>query len=110
MDQVKHRFLRDSRFRTSTRNGNALPITDAQLLVGKGGLDVKSSAYATNGYYDALARAEHRARAAEQRLARIEQMLAAGRPDDEIRSALHATTSLRRRLLRVVSQTTSITR
>jgi hypothetical protein len=110
MDQVKHRFLRDSRFRTSTRNGNALPIADAKLLVRKGGVEVKSSAHATKGYYDALAHAEHRARAAEQRLARIEQMLAAGRPDDEIRTALHATTSLRRRLFRVVSQTISVTR
>jgi hypothetical protein len=71
---------------------------------------VKSSAHATNGYYDALARAEQRARTAEQRLAAIEQLLAAGRPDDEIRAAGHAGTSLRRRLLRVVSQTISVTR
>jgi hypothetical protein len=110
MDLVKHRFLGDSRFGTSTPNGNALPIADAELFVEKGGLDVKSSAHATRGYYDALAQAEQRALAAEQRLATIERMLSAGRPDHEIRTALDATTSLRRRLLRVVSQTTSLTR
>jgi hypothetical protein len=85
-------------------------MSGASLFAGKGAWDVKSSARATSGYYDALAQAEQRARAAEERLAGIEQMLASGRPRDEIRAALVPSSSLRRRLLRVVSQTISLTR
>jgi hypothetical protein len=59
---------------------------------------MKSSAYATRGYYDALAQAEHRARSAEERLATIERMLGDGRPDDEIRAVLRPARSLRQRL------------
>jgi hypothetical protein len=107
---VKHRFLLDSSFGTSTRSGNALPIADASLFDEKGSRDVKSGTYATSSYYDALARAEHRARSAEQRLAAIERMLTARRSDDEILATVNSKRSLRRRLVRAASQTISLTR
>ena len=73
-------------------------------------MTVKSSAHATSGYYDALARAEQRARSAERRLATIEQMLTTARPDEELHAALATARSWRKRFLRVVAQTISLTR
>jgi hypothetical protein len=62
---------------------------------------MKSSAYATSGYFDALAQAEHRAQSAEERLAAIERMLAAGNSNGEILAVLDSRRSLPARLLRV---------
>jgi len=64
---------------------------------------MKSSTAATSGYFDALAQAERRARAAEDRLAAIERMLLARQPDGEILASLRPRPSLTKRLLRVAS-------
>jgi hypothetical protein len=71
---------------------------------------VKSSKAATRSYFDALAAAERRACSAEERLAAIERMLVARRPDAEILAALDSKASLPRRLMRVASHTVPLAR